>query len=106
MYSLEIAMKKQPPPRTETIEEFLARGGQITVVPPADLEESKVMVPTRTTVSYDMMSLSEGEHMFGETRAKVAPMKKRINDDEFAKMLDIINLPANIVESLKKTIKI
>ena len=92
-------------PRAETIEEFLARGGQITKVPAPELEEAKVIIPTRTTISYDMMSLSEGEHMFGETRAKVAPMKKRINDDEFAKMLDNINLPANIVESLKKTIK-
>jgi hypothetical protein len=92
-------------PRTETIEEFLARGGQITKVPAATLEDAKVIIPTRTTISYGMMSLSEGEHLFGETRAKVAPMKKRINDDEFAKMLDNINLPANIVESLKKTIK-
>ena len=91
--------------RVETIEEFLARGGQIIKVPAVIPEESRAIMPTRSIISYDMMSLSEGEHLFGETRAKTTPMKKRINDDEFAKMLDSINLPANIVESLKKTIK-
>lgn len=91
--------------KTETIEEFLARGGQITVVPPVKPDDTKNIVTTRTTIGHDMMSLAEGEFMFGESRAKTSPMKKRVNDDDFSKLLDTSTLPANIVQSLKKAIQ-
>jgi hypothetical protein len=92
-------------PRKETIEEYIARGGKITVIPPVKPEDSSNTIPIKTLINYDLMSLGEGEFMFGETRAKAKPMKKRVNDDEFAKMLESANLPSNIVESLKRTIK-
>ena len=91
--------------KTETIEEFLARGGKITIIPPVKPEEGKNIIPTRTTIGHDLMSLGEGEFLFGETRAKTAPMKKRVNDDDFNKLLENSSLPASVIESLKKAIK-
>lgn len=91
--------------KTETVKEFIARGGQITVIPPVKPEEAKIVVSHNNHISYDLMSLGEGEFMFGESRAKTKPMKKRINDEEFTKILNSSNLPQDMIESIMKGIK-
>jgi hypothetical protein len=91
--------------KVETIEEFIARGGQITKVPSVVPDNSKNTVNSRSTISHDMMSLGEGEFLFGKTTAKVAPMKKRVNDEDFSKMLESSGLPSNMIDSIKRAVK-
>jgi hypothetical protein len=91
--------------KVETIEEFLARGGQITKVPSVVPENNKNIVNSKTTIGHDMMSLGEGEFLFGKTSAKVSPMKKRVNDEDFSKMLESSGLPSNMIDSIKKAVK-
>ena len=68
--------------KAETVEEFLARGGKINVLPPVEREETKHTMPVNTKIDYDMLSLGEGEFLFGETRTR-KPTKptKRVNNE-------------------------
>jgi hypothetical protein len=92
--------------KKETIEEFLARGGKITVIPPNEKSESTHVIPIKTQLDYDMMSLGEGEFLFGETRSKkVKKMKKRVSTDDFNKMVESMNLPQDIVDALRRPVK-
>lgn len=89
----------------ETIEEFLARGGTVTTVPAETLEDDKCIIPVKTVIDFDLMSLGEGEYLFGEsrTRKSKAPPKKRVSSEEFSSMVETSGLPIAIVEALKKS---
>lgn len=89
--------------RTETIEEFLAKGGEITIVPPEEEEETKTIVRAISGGLPTIMTLSDGAHFFGETRKK---KKKIVTKDECADKISNSSLPIDIIASLKKTIGI
>jgi len=88
-------------PRSETIEEFLARGGTPTIIPTVKEPEHRRSVSIKTKIDYDLMSLGEGEILFGESRTRKTT-KKRVTNADFAVLVDSANLPADIVESLKR----
>lgn len=85
--------------KKETIEEFLARGGQITKcasAPLPDEEEDNRTNPTSATSS-TMMTLAEGALYYAESRAKPKERKK-IED----KLINFAALPANLLKYMPK----
>jgi hypothetical protein len=74
--------------KTETIEEFLARGGQKVVLPTvAPSFKQKVMSVSSTN---SIMSLDEGAHYFSEFKVDKKTLKKK------KKMSDFSALPAHL----------
>lgn len=70
--------KSESTMKRETVEEFLARGGQITKCPPAPtLEEIHSRTPAHSS-GETLMSLAEGALYYSEARAKVKERKKAI----------------------------
>lgn len=90
--------------KQETIEEFLARGGKITRVPPVQQHEESEPLRVKTQLTYDVVSLGDGELLFGESRAK-KPQVKAVSKEEYHKLIDAANLPSHISDALKKVIK-
>ncbi len=84
--------------KKETIEEFLARGGQITkcASAPTPDEEDNRTNPTSATSS-TMMTLAEGALYYAESRAKPKERKK-IED----KLINFAALPANLLKYMPK----
>lgn len=92
--------------KKETVEEFLARGGKVTIVPPVAPSEDTHIMPTKTQVDFDIVSLGDAEYMFGESRTKkVKTIKKRVSDEDFKSMVDNSGLPASIIEALKSSMR-
>jgi hypothetical protein len=92
--------------KAETIEEFLARGGKVNVIPPVAREEQKHTLPVSTKIDYDMMSLGEGEFLFGETRTrKTTKTKKKVSNEEFTSLVESSGLPASVMEALKNAVR-
>lgn len=87
--------------KTETVEEFLARGGEIIVVPPQEQEETKNVIKSTVGGLPQLMTLSDGAHFFGETRKK---RKKPVTNEEFKDKVTNLNLPSEIVSSLMRSI--
>lgn len=77
-------------PKVETVEEFLARGGKITVIPPVPHETDNKVHPT-TSAAAPMMSLDEGAHFFSEVKKRQHEKKK-----DLLKEVDVSKLPADI----------
>lgn len=97
-------MKKRE--RDEAMRDFLARGGKVTIIPPVKPEEQSHMLPMKTQLNYDVLSLGDGEFYFGETRTrKTTTSKKKITNEDFSKMIEGSTLPANVIEALKMSIK-
>lgn len=71
----------------ETIEEFLARGGEIKVFPPQESGTDAHVMKPNGGLNQDHMTLGEGELMFGETRKRKKKAKPIITNEEFADML-------------------
>lgn len=91
--------------KKETIEEFLARGGKITRVAPVQQQEAQAEpIRVKTQLTYDVVSLGDGELLFGETRTR-AKVAKPVSKEEYHKLIDAANLPSHIVEALKKAVK-
>ncbi len=84
-------------PKVETVEEFLARGGKITKIPPAEAKNEDAVVRPTTAHGIHQMSLDEGAHYFAEIKKKKSRRKKDplkgINLDalppEIRKLLDM-----------------
>lgn len=85
----------QSKPKVETVEEFLARGGQITVVPATPVEVDSTIRPTTAQGVQQLMSLDEGAHFFSE----IKPKRKRKKKDSL-KGVDVDKLPENIRKML------
>lgn len=68
--------------KKETIEEFLARGGQITKIPEHSVERGLNIVKPNGTGLPKMMHLTDGEHYFGITRRKKKTLAQRIETSE------------------------
>jgi hypothetical protein len=87
--------------KVETTEEFLARGGKITVLPPGPEPEEKFIIRSTSGGLPQLMSLPDGEHFFGETRRK---QKKKVTKEEFTDKVSNSSLPPEVMASLMKTI--
>lgn len=83
--------------KSETIEEFMARGGEVIVIPPQESEEAPSVIKPSVHGLPELMSLSDGEHFFGESRKKI---KKKITNQEFQDKVRDLNLPASVIASL------
>jgi hypothetical protein len=94
------AKKPKVAMKAETLDEFLARGGQIERVP--YIEPEQKVEPIRANSSGGLptlMTLPDGAHFFGETR------KKKPTKEDFVNKLNKANLPQSVVESLTKSVK-
>ena len=80
----------------ELLEEFLDNGGEIEVVPPEETEDKQTIGST-TKKPPQIMTLPEGEFMFGKKQKK----RKKAKKPDFSK----INLDL-IPDHLKKLLKI
>jgi hypothetical protein len=87
--------------KTETMEEFIARGGEVTVVPSEEVQEVNPVVRGSTGGLPVIMTLSDGAHFFGETRKK---KKVPVTKEEFTDKVSNSALPEDIIASLKKSI--
>lgn len=87
--------------KTETIEEFIARGGEVTIVPPEETQEVTPIVKGATGGLPTIMSLSDGAHFFGETRKK---KKAPVTKEGFTDKVSNSTLPEDVIASLKKSI--
>jgi hypothetical protein len=97
-------MKKRE--RDEAMKDFLARGGKVTIIPPSNPEDASHVLPMKTQLNYDVLSLGDGEFYFGETRTrKSSVIKKKITNDDFSKMVESSTLPSGVIEALKLSIK-
>lgn len=90
--------------KVETIEEFLARGGQITKVDKQEYQGDKHVVPARGTINHDLMSLGDAEFMYGEAVSRAPRKKKEVVAVDFNTAVDACKLPAHIAEALKKAV--
>ena len=85
--------------KRETIEEFLARGGAITVVPPAPEPEETYTnkVTPMSGASSTMMTLGEGALYYSESRAKPKERKKKLE-----KTINLDALPSRLLKFVPK----
>jgi hypothetical protein len=82
--------------KTETVEEFLARGGVITKLPMVEEQYKSPVVKSNTVMGVDgVMTLPEGAFYYAEKRKK----KKKKPDPE--KLKELLNdLPDNLRNEL------
>jgi hypothetical protein len=85
--------------KRETVEEFLARGGQVTKCPPVLTPEEEITNRVTSTVgtSATMMSLAEGALFYSESRAKPKERKKKVE-----KTINFSALPASLLKYMPK----
>lgn len=89
----------------ELMQDYIARGGKVTIIPPVDREESTHTLSVKTQLNYDTLSLGDGEFYFGETRRrKTAKTKPKVSTEDFAKIVEASGLPVHVIEALKKSI--
>jgi len=74
--------------KVETIEEYLARGGEITYCEPEESALKPHVMKPATGTSEHTMSLGNGELLFGETRKRKKKVKPEVTTEDFTKMLD------------------
>ena len=72
--------------KTETVEEYLARGGKIEVVPPQEVEDSEVNVKKTTVGPATLYHITEGAILFGEKRKTKSKKKTLTKDEVLAKL--------------------
>ena len=85
--------------KRETLEEYLARGGQITKCPVAPLPDEELSNKANPTVvtGATMMSLAEGALYYAESRAK--PKERKKKED---KVINFSALPASLLKYMPK----
>ena len=75
--------KKKEWTKEESIEEFLARGGEITVIPPKEeLPEEGVIIKPNYAGPPALFSLDEAQHFFGKKKV----VKKKVKTPDFSKI--------------------
>lgn len=82
--------------KRETVEEFLARGGQVTKCPAQPRPDEESQTNPTTTASSTMMTLAEGSLFYAETKAK----KERKQKPE--KTVNFDALPASLRKYVPK----
>lgn len=82
--------KPKPPQKTETLEEFLARGGKITVVPPVVRLDKEGTVKSTVSGPAVILSYSEADQLYGEKTTRKKTVKvinvEKITNDPKIKM--------------------
>jgi hypothetical protein len=92
--------------KAETVQEFLARGGKVNIIPPTVREEETHTMPIKTKIDFDSLSLGDSEFLFGETRTrKTKKTQKRVSAEDFSKLVEASNLPASVMEALKNAVR-
>lgn len=81
--------------KRETVEEFLARGGQITKCAPGPTPEDTQTTNPTPSAGTTMMTLGEGALYYSETRAKKEKKKKPVTINYSA-------LPAHLLKFVPK----
>lgn len=77
--------------KTESVEEYLARGGKVDVIPPKGFQSRNILKVRGTGA---VMSLSEGEDLYGEKpkgEAKPKPLK-----------VDLTLIPPDLLAKLRE----
>ena len=77
--------------KKETLAEFLARGGKITIIPPVLPTKTETVKPKPASGPNTLMSMEDGELYYGE--AKVKKAKKAVTT---------VDLSAHLPEALRK----
>lgn len=83
--------------KKETVEEFLFRGGNITLVPKQVLVEVPAPVKVSSTSDGHTMSLDEGAHFFAESRK----LNKKVKVKALKDILSSYELPKEIADRLR-----
>lgn len=92
--------------KTETVEEFMARGGKVTIIPPPERAEEAHTLSVKTKIDFDSLSLGDSEYLFGETRTrKTNKTKKKVSTEDFTKMVEGSNLPTSVMDALKNAVR-
>lgn len=73
--------------KSETLDEFIARGGKIEKIPSVE-PETKDIIRKTTTGPATIHTLSEGELLFAEKSKRKKKKKKTVSDEEFAKLME------------------
>jgi len=81
--------------KVETVEEFLARGGKIEVIPAIDEEPKLAKINTVKNGPPHLMTLGEGEFWFGEKSTR----RKKKKEQDFSKV-DMSLVPDDLIEQL------
>lgn len=83
--------------KTETLEEFIKRGGKKTIIPAEKTPDETHLIKPNTTGLPKIISLDEGSHFFGETKKR---KPKNMTNNEFIDGLKKLNLPGNMFNSI------
>ena len=83
--------------KKETVEDFLARGGIIKVIPKQEVPETSNLLRIESTPENRIMSLDDGAHYFAENRkSNKTPKSVSLKD-----IVDNFNLPKEVVNRLR-----
>lgn len=77
---------KEKKVRAETIEEFLARGGQIEKLPAAE-DQLKQVIPQVSNTSPELCSLADAPDIFGEKTKRTKPRVSTIDKSKLPESL-------------------
>lgn len=81
--------------KTESLQDFLERGGKIEKLDPVEPEEKEVTVRKTTTGPATIYNLTEGELLFSEKRKKRKKKQKpKYSDKEFEKIMKDLRTPS------------
>lgn len=72
----------KPITKTETVEEFLNRGGKITKIEPILVKEEKHNVPWKAPSIADAMTLAEGQFYFAQKSKRKSKGAKGDDEEE------------------------
>lgn len=78
--------------KIESVEEYLARGGTVEVIPPNGFKPKSVV---KVRAGGSVMSLSEGEEMFGPK-----PKKEKVKASKKV-AVDLSKIPSKLLEELR-----
>lgn len=78
--------------KVETVEEYLARGGQIEKLPYIPPQDKKDYIKVTASLNINLMSLDEGQHFFSEKTIR----KRKVKEVK----IDTSLIPASLLAKL------
>lgn len=83
--------------KTETVAEFLARGGKVTVCPPGEVKvKDSVTVKSMAVGPANIMTYADADHYYGEKKERKASTKKPAKDLK----INLDSLPEDFLKKL------
>lgn len=70
--------------KTETVEEFLARGGKVTVVPPIQPENKELTVKSTVVTPPNILSYGEADQLYGRKKKRKKKKTAEISEADIA----------------------